>query len=121
MDRVFLDISYFILYMMLPKDIHFKIPMEMNRHIESLKTNVQNIQKITLAMKERYIIQDIRNEYIQDEYAWNDFEADCDDWYMDICHLWDEIQFHILFDDSTPPFVENILKSRQQPSMHLLL
>jgi hypothetical protein len=27
---------------------------------------------------------------------------------MDSCHFWDDNHFHLLFDDSTPPFVENI-------------
>ena len=27
---------------------------------------------------------------------------------MDSCHFWDENHFHILFDDSTPPSIENI-------------
>jgi hypothetical protein len=46
---------------------------------------------------------------------------DCDDWYMDSCHFWDDNHFHLLFDDSTPPHVEHILESRQEPSMHILL
>ena len=27
---------------------------------------------------------------------------------MDSCHFWDDNHFHILFDESTPPSVENI-------------
>jgi len=30
------------------------------------------------------------DEYSQEESVWSDFEADCDDWYMDSFHLWDE-------------------------------
>jgi hypothetical protein len=41
--------------------------------------------------------------------------SDCDDWYMDSCHFWDENHFHILFDDSTPPYVENIMERNQEP------
>ena len=55
-----------------------------------------------------FLWQDIRDEYNQEIYAWYDFEVDCDDWYMDSCHLWDGNHFHILFNDSTPPFVEHI-------------
>jgi hypothetical protein len=66
-------------------------------------------------------MQDIMDEYNQEAYAWYDFEADCDDWYMDSCHLWDDNHFHILFDDSTPPHVEPILESKQEPSLHILL
>ena len=46
--------------------------------------------------------------YNQERYAWYDFEDDCDDWYMDSCHFWDDNHFYILFDDSTPPSVEYI-------------
>jgi hypothetical protein len=52
-------------------------------------------------------------EYINDEcnqeiYSWYDFEVDCDDWYIDSCHFWDDNHFHILFDDSNPHSVESI-------------
>jgi hypothetical protein len=57
------------------------------------------------------------DEYNQEVYAWYDFEADCDDWYMDSCHFWDDNHFHILFDDSTPPSVENINVTNQEPIM----
>jgi hypothetical protein len=66
-------------------------------------------------------MEDIMDEYNQEVYAWYDFEADCDDWYMDSCHFWDDNHFHLLFDDSTPPHVENILESKQEPSLHILL
>jgi hypothetical protein len=59
-------------------------------------------------MQERFLMQGLMNEYNQERYAWYDFEDDCDDWYMDSCHFWDDNHFHILFDDSTPPSVENI-------------
>ena len=36
---------------------------------------------------------DIRDEYNQEIYAWYDFEADCDDWYMDSCYFWDDNHF----------------------------
>jgi hypothetical protein len=33
---------------------------------------------------------------------------------MDSCHLWDDNYFHLLFDDSTPPYVENIMEGNQE-------
>jgi hypothetical protein len=33
---------------------------------------------------------------------------------MDSCHFWDDNEFHILFDDSTPPFVEHINVTHQE-------
>jgi hypothetical protein len=54
----------------------------------------------------------IRDRYNQEAFAWYDFEADCDDWYMDSCHFWDDNHFHLLFDDSTPPHVEHNLESK---------
>ena len=60
-------------------------------------------------------MEDIRNEYNQEIYSWYDFEADCDDWYMDSFHFWDDNHFHILFDDSNPPFVESINVTNQEP------
>jgi hypothetical protein len=62
-------------------------------------------------------MEDIRDAYTQEVYVWYDFEADCDDWYMDSCHLWDDNHFHILFDESTPPSVENINVTNQEPIM----
>jgi tRNA(Met) C34 N-acetyltransferase TmcA len=67
------------------------------------------------SMHERFLMEDIiRDEYNQEIYAWYDFEDDCDDWYMDSCHFWDDNHFHILFDDSTPPSVENINVPHQE-------
>jgi tRNA(Met) C34 N-acetyltransferase TmcA len=67
------------------------------------------------SMQERFLMEDIiRDEYNQEIYAWYDFEDDCDDWYMDSCHFWDDNHFHILFDDSTPPSVENINVPHQE-------
>jgi hypothetical protein len=61
------------------------------------------------------------DKYNQEASAWYDFEANCDDWYMDSCHFWDDNHFHLLFDDSTPPHVEHILESKQEPCMHFIL
>jgi hypothetical protein len=65
-------------------------------------------------MQERFIMEDIRDEYNQEIYVWYDFEADCDDWYMDSCHFLDDNHFHILFDDSNPPSVESINVKNQE-------
>jgi hypothetical protein len=66
-------------------------------------------------------MQKIRDEYNQEASTWYDFEAECDNWYMDSCHLWDDNHFHILFDDSTPPHVKFILESKHDPYLHILL
>jgi tRNA(Met) C34 N-acetyltransferase TmcA len=66
------------------------------------------------SMHERFLMEYIRDEYNQEIYAWYDFEDDCDDWYMDSFHFWDDNHFHILFDDSTPPYVENINVPRHE-------
>jgi hypothetical protein len=44
-----------------------------------LQQGVQNIQEITFGMQERYIMQDIMDEYSHELYAWYDFEDACDD------------------------------------------
>jgi hypothetical protein len=49
-------------------------------------------------------MEGLRNEYNQEIYAW----------YMDSCHFWDNNHFHILFDDSTLPSVENINVPHQE-------
>jgi len=49
----------------------------------------------------------ISDEYTEEIYVWYDYEDACDDWYMDSCHFWDDNNFHILYDASTPPYVEN--------------
>ena len=67
-----------------------------------------SIQDSLDSMQERFVMADLNDEYNQEIYAWYDFEADCDDWYMDSCHLWDDNHFHILFDNSNPLSVESI-------------
>jgi hypothetical protein len=81
---------------------------------QAIRDSCHNMQRILDSMQERYLMADIRDEYNQEVYAWYDFEADCDDWYMDNCHFWDDNHFHILFDDSTPPSVENINVTNQE-------
>jgi hypothetical protein len=56
----------------------------------------------------------IMDEYNQERYAWYDFEADWDDWYIDSCHFWDDNYFHLLFDESTPPQVDKFLESKHR-------
>jgi hypothetical protein len=75
---------------------------------DDLNDSFRSIQDSLDNMQERFLMVEIGDEYNQKMYAWYDFEADCDDWYMDSCHLWDDNSFHILFDESTPPSVENI-------------
>jgi hypothetical protein len=75
---------------------------------DGLNDSFRSIQDSLNNMQERFLMQGLMNEYNQERYAWYDFEDDCDDWYMDSCHFWDDNHFHILFDDSTPPSVEKI-------------
>ena len=79
-----------------------------NSLTDGLNDSFHSIQDSLNDMQERFLMQGLMNEYNQERYAWYDFEDDCDDWYMDSCHFWDDNHFHILFDDSTPPSVENI-------------
>jgi hypothetical protein len=74
----------------------------------SIQDSLDNMQQI-------FLMADIRDEYNQEIYSWYDFEADCDDWYMDSCHFWDDNHFHILFDDSNPPSVESINVTNREP------
>ena len=60
-------------------------------------------------------MEGLGDEYNQEIYAWYDFESDCDDWYMDSCHFWDDNHFHILFNDSNPPSVESINVTNREP------
>jgi hypothetical protein len=79
-----------------------------------IRDSCHKVQRSLASIHERYLIEDIKDAYTQEVYVWYDFEADCDDWYMDNCHLWDDNHFHILFDDSTPPSVENINVTNQE-------
>ena len=36
---------------------------------------------------------------------------------MDSCHFWDDNYFHLLFDDFTPPSVDNINMTNKEPFM----
>ena len=81
---------------------------------DGLNDSFHGIQDSLDRMQEIFLMADIRDEYNQEIYAWYDFEVDCDDWYMDSCHFWDDNHFHILFDDSTPPSIENINVPHQE-------
>ena len=63
---------------------------------------------------------EIVGEYTQEIYARYDYEEYCEDWYMDNCNLWDDNYFHLLLDDSTPPYVEHIMESSPEPSMNTM-
>jgi hypothetical protein len=39
---------------------------------------------------------------------------------MDSSHFWDDNHFHLLFDDSPSPHVENIMEISPTPSMHII-
>jgi len=61
------------------------------------------------------------NEYYHEEmWAWYDFNDEFDDWYMYSCNFWDDNRFHLLHVDSTPPYVENIIKGNMIPSWLLI-
>jgi hypothetical protein len=92
-------------------DMHSQLK-EILHMIEAFKVDIQdhrdhyhNSQHSLALLQERYLMTYIMNEYHQEVYAWYDLEGD---WYMDSCHLWNDNHFHILFDDSTPPSIENI-------------
>jgi hypothetical protein len=61
-----------------------------------------------------YIMSDIKDEYNQEAYSWYDFKVNWDYSYVDSCHFLDDNHFHILFDDSTPPSIENTSVTNQE-------
>ena len=48
----------------------------------------------------------IKDEYKREIYAWQYFEEGCEEWYMDDANFWDDNYFQLIFDESTPPYVE---------------
>jgi hypothetical protein len=62
--------------------------MEIRRKIETLEHHLQgvkvvsdscdNVQMSLAHTHERYLMEDIRDSYTQELYAWYDFEANCD-------------------------------------------
>jgi hypothetical protein len=112
-------------------DIGFQYLMGILQKIEAIEqhlhegqeiiiSNCQNVQRSLASIEKRYIMMDIKDAYNQEVYAWYDFQADCDDWYMDSCHFWDDNHFHILFDESTSPYVENVMDTSLKPSMNTI-
>jgi hypothetical protein len=83
--------------------------------IDRLNDSFCSIQYSLNNMQEIFLMEGLRDEYNQEIYAWYDFEANCDDWYMDSFHFWDDNHFHILFDDSNPPSVESINVTNREP------
>jgi hypothetical protein len=81
---------------------------------DGLNDSFHSIQYSLNKMHDRFLMEGLRDKYNQEIYAWYDFEANCDDWYMDSCHFWDDNHFHILFDDSTLPSIENINVPHQE-------
>jgi len=96
-------------------DVHSKTLKEILHKIEAFKSQMHetlhNFQKgfrhgfliiheSLENMQEKYTFVNIMDEYHQEVYAWYALEDDCDDWYMDSCHLWDDNHFYILFDDN---------------------
>jgi hypothetical protein len=59
----------------------------------------------------------VKKEYTKGIDAYYGLEDDCNDQYMDSCHLWEDNCFHLLFNDYTPPCVENIIEGNQEPIM----
>jgi hypothetical protein len=126
LDRGFSKLSFGILYVVFPMDIHFQILMDLQRDMEAFQAKFQRdmeaIEEIRLAAHERYIRNimdiDITGEYTQERYAWYDYEEDCEDWYKDSCNLWDDNYFYLLFTDSTPHYVEHIMESSQELSLN---
>jgi hypothetical protein len=109
-------------------DIHSQIMETIKTTIQEFKVEMQHIQEKCIQefkvemqhIQEECIHNSTISRHIMDEcnkkrYDWYDFEADCDDWDMDSCHLLDDNYFHILFDDSSPPHVENMNAKNREP------
>jgi hypothetical protein len=59
----------------------------------------------------------IQGESTGDIHSRYDLEDACGDWYMYNCNFWENNYFELLFDESTPPYVENIVVGSQEPIM----
>ena len=53
----------------------------------NLNDSFHSIQDSLNNMQERFLMEGLRDEYNQEIYAWYDFEAYCDDWYIDSFHF----------------------------------
>ena len=82
---------------------------------DGLNDSFHSIQDSLDRMHEIFLMEDISDEYNQEIYVWYGFEVDCDNWYMDSCHFWDDNHFHILFVDSNPPSIESINVINREP------
>jgi hypothetical protein len=51
--------------------------------LQDVRDNCQNIQRFLASIQKRYLMEDIKDAYNEEVYAWYDFEVNCDDWYMD--------------------------------------
>jgi hypothetical protein len=136
LDREILDLSFGIFYVLFPMDVHSQTLKEILHTIEAFKSQMHDrlcnfqeglrdtlcsIHESLASMQEKCTLVNIMDEYHQEVYAWYALEEDCDYWYMDSCHLWDDNQFHLLLDDSTPPQVENFLESKYDHSLQIIL
>jgi hypothetical protein len=68
--------------------------------MQDVRDNCKNIQENLAKIHKRDLMTDIKTKYNKEEYVWYNFEAACEDWYMDSCHFWD--------DNSIPHYVEHI-------------
>lgn len=59
----------------------------------------------------------VSGHYRKERWAWEDFEAECEDLYLDNSNLWDESYFHLLLNESTPLCVENVVEGSQEKVM----
>ena len=72
-------------------DMHSQL-REILHMIEAITINIKDHKDhyrkwSSTILQERYLMENIMNEYHQEVYAWYDLEDDCDDWYMDIFHF----------------------------------
>ena len=63
-----------------------------NNLTDGLNDSFRSIQDSLNNMHERFLMEGLRDEYNQEIYVWYDFEADCDDWYIDIVIIVEVIQ-----------------------------
>ena len=71
----------------------------MQNSFNKIRTSVEK-------MHLNHLSYSIKDEYNREIYAWQYFEEGCEEWYMDDVNFWDDNYFQLLFDESTPPYVE---------------
>jgi hypothetical protein len=85
-----------------------RLLMKFSRKIETLEHHLQeglqairdschNVQRSFHSIDERYIMEDMRDEYTREVYVSYDFEVDCVDWYIDYFHFLNDNHFHVFF------------------------